>query len=104
MKYSGRIPIESLVSLQVRLDSLPNRSSERRKLVEAAASLYGVSTDTVRRALRKKKSPKSNYRADRGQTRKVPKTEMENYCEIIAAIKMRTTNKKARHISTSRAI
>jgi hypothetical protein len=104
MKYSGRIPIESLVSLQIRRDSLPNRCAERRKLVEATASLYGVSSDTVRRALRQRNSPKSNYRADRGQPRKVSKSDMENYCEIIAAIKMRTTNKKGRHLSTIGAI
>jgi hypothetical protein len=29
---------------------------------------------------------------------------MENYCEVIAAFKIRTSNKKGRHISTSRAI
>lgn len=29
---------------------------------------------------------------------------MERYCEIIAALKMRTTNKKGRHLSTPRAV
>ena len=29
---------------------------------------------------------------------------MERYCEVIAAMKIRTSNKKGRHISTARAI
>jgi hypothetical protein len=29
---------------------------------------------------------------------------MEHYCEVIAAFKIRTCNKKGRHVSTARAI
>ena len=43
-------------------------------------------------------------RADRGQPRKVPLAELERWCEIIAALKLRTTNKKGRHLSTARAL
>jgi hypothetical protein len=31
-------------------------------------------------------------------------SELERYCEIIAALKLRTSNKKGRHLSTNRAI
>lgn len=34
----------------------------------------------------------------------LPKAELEHYCELIAALKLRTTNKKGRHLSTRRAI
>src|SRR3546814_10509753 len=33
-----------------------------------------------------------------------PQAEMERYAEIVAALKIRTTNKKGRHVSTARAI
>ncbi|MBT0724108.1 hypothetical protein HH682_06570 [Rosenbergiella sp. S61] len=34
----------------------------------------------------------------------MPGTELETYCELIPALKLRTTNKKGRHLSTARAI
>jgi hypothetical protein len=39
-----------------------------------------------------------------GKPRLLPKNELERYCELIAALKLRTTNKKGRHLSTGRAI
>lgn len=39
-----------------------------------------------------------------GSTRALPKPRMEQYAEIIAALKLRTSNKKGRHLSTQRAI
>ena len=73
-------------------------------MLRSAAELYGVSRATLYRALREQLRPKPVRRADRGQPRKVPSAEMERYCEIIAALKIRTTNKKGRHLSTVRAI
>jgi hypothetical protein len=43
-------------------------------------------------------------REQNGIPRKVSRQEMELYCEVIAAFKIRTCNKKGRHISTIRAI
>jgi hypothetical protein len=34
----------------------------------------------------------------------VPQDKMEYYCELIAAINVRTSNKKGRHLSTGEAI
>jgi hypothetical protein len=34
----------------------------------------------------------------------LPQDKMEHYCELIAAIKVRTSNKKGRHLSTGEAI
>src|SRR3546814_6300214 len=55
-------------------------------------------------ALRELNRPKSVRRSDHGATRVAPQAEMERYAEIVAALKIRTTNKKGRHVSTARAI
>ena len=96
MTAGGRrtVPPEALVGLRRRLDILPGRHPDRARMVEQAAALYGVSATTLYR----------QRRADRGQPRKVPLVELERYCEIIAALKPRTTNKKGRHLSTARAL
>ena len=44
------------------------------------------------------------YRSDSGTPRKISLSDMERYCEVIAAMKIRTSNKKGRHVSTVRAI
>lgn len=83
---------------------LPSRCRERRLLVEETAQLYGVSSDTLYRALRNSSRPRSIHRSDSGTPRKLSLCEMELYCEVIAALKIRTCNKKGRHVSTARAI
>ncbi len=99
-----QIPAEALIHLRQRLDGLPSRCPERRILIEETAALYGVSTDTLYRSLRQGSRPKALNRADSGTPRKLSQKEMELYCEVIAAFKIRTGNKKGRHISTVRAI
>lgn len=99
-----QIAVEALINLRHRLDGLPSRCQERRILIEETAALYGVSTDTLYRALRNSSRPKSINRSDNGTPRKLSMTDMERYCEVIAAMKIRTNNKKGRHVSTVRAI
>jgi hypothetical protein len=99
-----QIPVEALINLRHRLDGLPSRCRERRMIIAETAALYGVSTDTLYRALRNAARPNSINRADNGVPRKLPLKEMERYCEIVAAMKIRTSNKKGRHVSTGRAI
>lgn len=99
-----QIPLEALVNLRQRLELFPERSRERRKLIEEAAGTYGVSVDTLYRSLRSSSRPKAAHRSDQGTPRKLSRQEMERYCEIIAAFKMSTRNKKGRHISTVRAL
>ncbi len=48
--------------------------------------------------------PKGLRRADHGSPRVMPEAELERYCELIAAIKVRTTNRKDHHLSTGEAI
>lgn len=99
-----KIPAPALISLQHRLDLLPARCTERKHLIHETADLYGVSKDILYRLLRDQSRPKSLHRSDKGQPRKLSQKEMENYCEVIAAFKIRTSNKQGRHISTIRAI
>jgi hypothetical protein len=39
-----------------------------------------------------------------GLPRVLPRAGLERYCELIAALKLRTTNKQGRHLSTQRTI
>ena len=106
MTGGGRrsVPSEALVTLRRRMDTLPGRHPDRARMVEQAAGLYGVSAVTLYRQLRTLHRPRPVRRADRGQPRKISAAELERWCEIIAALKLRTTNKKGRHLSTRRAV
>jgi hypothetical protein len=99
-----QISAEALLELHRRLATLPPRSHERRLVMQNTARLYGVSEPTVYRALAARGRPKIVRRADRGTPRVLPQEQLERYCELIAAIKVRTSNKKQRHLSTGEAI
>lgn len=99
-----KIPEERIWELRNRVDVFPKHSSERKKIIEAFAELYGVSAGSVYRALRNQRKPKGLNRSDAGIPRILPVSEMEEYCRIIAAMKLRTLNKKGHHLSTSEAI
>ena len=98
------IPVEVLIDLRRRLAPFPPRSPERRLVIAEAAHLYGVSEPTLYRALAERSRPKALRRSDRGTPRVLSHDQMERYCELIAAIKVRTSNKKGRHLSTAGAI
>jgi DNA invertase Pin-like site-specific DNA recombinase len=95
---------ETLAALRARLEDLPLRSTERGSLIRGCADLHGISVATVYRALRDQFRPRALHRRDRGCPRKLPRREMERFCEPIAAMKLRTTNLKGRHLSTGRAL
>jgi hypothetical protein len=97
-------PLESLLELKARLNTLPKRSKERARLICEAAALYGMSISTMRRMFRECNILKPALRADYDKPRIIEQSKMERFCEIIAAIKVRTANKKGRHISTPEAI
>jgi len=99
-----QLPMEALVDLRRRLAGLAPRSAERRALMQEAANLYGLSESSLYRALRQHARPKALQRADRGVPRILPQAEFERFCEVIAALKIRTSNKKRRHLSTVQAI
>jgi hypothetical protein len=95
---------EALIDLHRRLSALPSRSHDRRMVMRETAHLYGISEQTLYRALAKRARPRALRRSDRGTPRVLPQDKMEHYCELIAAIKVRTSNKKGRHLSTGEAI
>jgi hypothetical protein len=98
------IPTDSLLQLRQRLDRLPRKSPERARQIRLFAELYGVSPTTLYRALKQLNKPRPVHRADHGKPRLLPTSELKRYCELIAALKLRTTNKNGRHLSTRRAI
>jgi hypothetical protein len=99
-----QIAAEALLELHRRLATLPPRSHERRLVMQNTARLYGVSEPTLYRALAARGRSKLVRRADCGTPRVLPQAQLERYCELIAAINVRTSNKKQRHLSTSEAI
>ena len=99
-----QVPGEALLQLRQRLTRLPPRSAERRAIMQETAALYGVTEVTLYRLLRERMRPRSLRRADYGQPRVLPKAELEHYCELVAAIKLRTSNRKGRHLSTPEAL
>ena len=48
--------------------------------------------------------PRAVYRADRGRPRTIATQTLERYCELVAALKVRSENGKGRRLSTRRAI
>jgi len=88
------VPMEAIVALRRRLAALPIRHPERLALMDSMANLYAVSRATLYRLLRGDRRPKDAHRADRGKPRIMPAVEIEHWCEIVAALKVRTTNKK----------
>jgi hypothetical protein len=98
------LPADALEALRQRLHTLPPRSPERHQMIHATAATYGVSDTTVYRALQARTSLRVVHRVDRGSSRVLPQDQLERYCELIAAMKLRTTNKQGRHLSTAEAI
>jgi hypothetical protein len=98
------IPIAALATLRRRLAALPVRHPERKRLMESTAQLYAVSRATLYRLLRPDRRPKDAHRSDRGSSRTMPADQIERLCTVVAAMKVRTTNRKGRHLSTVRVL
>ena len=98
------IPVDSLLQLRQRLDRLPRKSPERATQIAHMAELYGISSTSVYRALARFQKPHAAHRADHGKPRVLEPAALEHYCELVAALKLRTTNKNGRHLSTRRAL
>ncbi len=95
-----RLPVEALIVLRNNLDALPARSPKRQALVAETAALYGVSVPTVREHRRLRAA----QRRDFDRPRVASRAEMQRYCELIAAMRLRSTNKKGRHLSIATCI
>ena len=86
-----RLPAEAVVTLRRRLQQLAPRDPERSRLLADTARLYGISRAALYRQLREQGRPHALHRADRGRPRVLPLATLQRYCEIIAALKLRTT-------------
>ncbi len=98
------ISAERLDELDRQLLGLPRRSAERRQIIDEMAAFYGVSETSLYRALRLHLRPKAVRRSDQGTPRVLSREAMEHYCELIAAVKVRTMNQKGRCLSTGETI
>lgn len=98
------LPTEVIVGLYNQLASLSPKHSDRKVLIQETAVAFGLSPSTVRRALKNYSNPHSTKRNDYNRPRKISKEEMLHYCELIAALKIRSTNRKGKQLSTPRAI
>lgn len=99
------IPAEALMALQHRLEALPLRSPQRRQIMQETAAFFGVSEQTVYRSLaRQGPSRVGPKRSDRGTSRVLSQADLDRYLDLIAAVKLRTSNRKGRHLSTREAI
>jgi hypothetical protein len=90
--------------LHNRLSALSPRDPERRLIIQEAAQFYSLSSATIYRALHRHTQLKVVHRSDYNRPRLISQSEMKTYCEIVAALKLRTTNKKGRHLSTKECI
>jgi predicted DNA-binding transcriptional regulator AlpA len=98
------VPAEALATLRRKLALLPSRHPERAVLMQSTYTLYGVSRPTLYRLLRGDHRPRDIHRGDRGRPRVMPAADIERWCEIVAAMQARTTNRKGRCLSTARAL
>ena len=104
MGRKKQLPEQSLLELKAKLDPLPARSPERLATVQEFARSFGLTTSTIYRQLSRFMGLRSAQRADRGQPRILSKQELMRFCDVIAALKIRTRNKKGRRMSTVTAI
>ena len=96
---------ETLVALRGRLEDLPARSPERLRLLhELRRPARRFDRHGLSGAARAIPAAIGCIGAIAGSPRKLPRQEMERFCELVAAMKLRTTNLKSRHLSTGRAI
>lgn len=98
------IPTEQLILLHNKMLSFSPRHSERKNLIAVFAEGFDVSESTVRRQLREHIHFSGESRIDKNIPRVISKTDMQLYCRLIAALKMRTSNKKHKHLSTQACI
>lgn len=99
-----KLPVEQLVFLYNQLEAYAPKSTMRKKIMSDFASNFNISPSNVYRQLRKSIEPLRHKRNDFNKPRLISTEELLEYCRLIAALKIRTSNKKDRHLSTPRCI
>ena len=98
------LPNDITVILHNKLDKLSKRHPKRKSIIKEAAELYGVSISTIYRAVNKYNKLSTVARSDYNRPRLMNFDDIKKYCEVISALKLRTSNKKGRHLSTGACI
>lgn len=98
------LPTEQLIILHNKMSMYAARDPKRKQLVCDFADSFGVSESTVRRQLREHIHFSKVSRLDKNTPRVVSRSDMLLYCRVIAALKLRTSNKKNKHLSTQQCI
>lgn len=101
---SKRIPIEQLVILKHEINELPARDARRKELIDKCAKDFGVDVSTVYRQINNIFKSQSSRRKDFNKPRTCSEQDMKMYCEVIAAMRLRSKNKKRHGISVPRCI
>ncbi len=99
-----QLPHEQLIILHNQISVYSTRDAMRRKLITEFAQTFDISIATVRRQLKVCTTLSCNRRIDFNKPRIISADIMQYYCKLIAALKLRTSNKKGRHLSTIRCI
>lgn len=102
----NQIPLEILYRLDEKVTNLPDKGKLRRELIHEVAVRYQLSDSTVYRQL-KKLLLHPNERAvrkDKGFPKIIKDADLYYYCQLIAAMKIRSMNGKKHLLSTSQCI
>jgi Integrase core domain len=101
-----QIPLEILYRLDEKITNLPNNGKLRRLLIHEVAVCYQLSESTVYRQLKKLMLHPSQRmsRNDKGCPKIINEEELYHYCQLIAAMKIRSMNGKKHMLSTAHCI
>lgn len=101
-----QIPLEVLYRLDERLTNLPGNGKLRHELVQEVAKRYQLSESSVYRQLKKLMlhPAERKTRKDKGHSRIIDNELLYQYCQIIAAMKIRSMNGKKHMLSTEHCI
>lgn len=90
-----KIPQEVLFELDQKITNLPESGRLRRELIKETAQIFNISESTVYRQLNKLSLHPSNRKSrnDKGKVRLLGHEEFYFYCQIVAALKIGSSNK-----------
>lgn len=100
------IPLEILYRLDEKITNLPHQGKLRRELIHEVAIRYQLSDSTVYRQLKKLMLHPNQrvVRKDKGCPKIITEAELYHYCQLVAAMKIRSMNGNKHILSTGQCI